>query len=538
MLLREPPGSAPCSASNAVLTIANASSARSSTARSWVAITLVRSSAPAGGTAGCRATLTYTPASYSARQRTTAFQSSPTTTGTIGVVIRRADVEHLEAERAQALAQVARVVEHAREQRRALVRARTIRSAASAAPTAAGTAAAVNRNARELMRRKSITSCEPAMKPPQLASDFENVPIRRSTSASTPNSSLAPAPRAPSTPAACASSTISRAPCALHSSTIRGRSATSPSIEKTPSTTTSTPPPSSPGALEHLLELVEPPVAERAQLGAREQAAVEDRGVVGGVGDHRVAGRQQRAERADVGLVAGGEDDRLLGAHPLRQLALELEVQLDRAVQQPRAGQARAVALERVARAGDHALVAGQAEVVVGAEHHPLGALHRHHRRGGRLQAAEVGQQVGLAGGAQLLGALVTADLRENVDGGRHIGCGLVSIEVRPVRGRRDLRKFIDLPYRLHSTSPVWVPPLRIERWIFLSRRLNAFFKHGDAQLFLAERDGRVVGRISAHYDRARSTTTTTTAGACSASSSWRTTRTCCRRCWTPPRAG
>jgi GNAT superfamily N-acetyltransferase len=78
-----------------------------------------------------------------------------------------------------------------------------------------------------------------------------------------------------------------------------------------------------------------------------------------------------------------------------------------------------------------------------------------------------------------------------------------VSIEVRPVRGRRDLREFIDLPYRLHSTSPVWVPPLRIERRLFLSRRFNAFFRHGDAQLFLARRDGRVVGRISAHYDDA-----------------------------------
>jgi hypothetical protein len=78
-----------------------------------------------------------------------------------------------------------------------------------------------------------------------------------------------------------------------------------------------------------------------------------------------------------------------------------------------------------------------------------------------------------------------------------------VSVVVSPVRGRRDLRKFIDLPYRLHSTSPVWVPPLRIERRLFLNRRANAFFKHGDAQLFLAERDGRVVGRISAQYDRA-----------------------------------
>ena len=78
-----------------------------------------------------------------------------------------------------------------------------------------------------------------------------------------------------------------------------------------------------------------------------------------------------------------------------------------------------------------------------------------------------------------------------------------MSLDVRPVRGLRDLRKFVDLPYRLHSNSPVWVPPLRLERYLFLSRRLNAFFKHGDAQLFLAERDGVVVGRISAHYDDA-----------------------------------
>jgi GNAT superfamily N-acetyltransferase len=78
-----------------------------------------------------------------------------------------------------------------------------------------------------------------------------------------------------------------------------------------------------------------------------------------------------------------------------------------------------------------------------------------------------------------------------------------VSLVVRPVKGWRDIGKFVELPFRLHSTSPVWVPPLRIERRLFLDRRVNAFFKHGDAQLFLAERDGRVVGRISAQHDEA-----------------------------------
>ena len=46
------------------------------------------------------------------------------------------------------------------------------------------------------------------------------------------------------------------------------------------------------------------------------------------------------------------------------------------------------------------------------------------------------------------------------------------------------------------------MPPLKIERRLFLSPRFNAFFKHGEAELFLARRDGRVVGRISAQVDR------------------------------------
>ena len=75
-------------------------------------------------------------------------------------------------------------------------------------------------------------------------------------------------------------------------------------------------------------------------------------------------------------------------------------------------------------------------------------------------------------------------------------------VEVRPVRGLSDLRAFIELPYRLHRGTP-WVPPLRLERWLFLNRKLNPYFKHGEAEYFLARRDGRVVGRITAQIDHA-----------------------------------
>jgi len=78
-----------------------------------------------------------------------------------------------------------------------------------------------------------------------------------------------------------------------------------------------------------------------------------------------------------------------------------------------------------------------------------------------------------------------------------------VSVDVRPVTGGRDLKAFIDLPFRLHANHPLWVPPLKLERRIFLSRRLNAYFSHAEAEYFLACRDGQVVGRITAQVNHA-----------------------------------
>jgi GNAT superfamily N-acetyltransferase len=78
-----------------------------------------------------------------------------------------------------------------------------------------------------------------------------------------------------------------------------------------------------------------------------------------------------------------------------------------------------------------------------------------------------------------------------------------VSVEVTPVLSRADLRDFIELPYRLHSNAGAWIPPLRLERRLFLTPRFNAFFRHGEARLYLAHRDGRVAGRVSAQIDTA-----------------------------------
>jgi GNAT superfamily N-acetyltransferase len=71
-------------------------------------------------------------------------------------------------------------------------------------------------------------------------------------------------------------------------------------------------------------------------------------------------------------------------------------------------------------------------------------------------------------------------------------------LRVRAARDRQDLNRFIDVPYRLHARDPVWVPPLRRDVALLLSRTRNPFFEHGEAEYFIAERDGDVVGRIAA----------------------------------------
>jgi GNAT superfamily N-acetyltransferase len=76
-----------------------------------------------------------------------------------------------------------------------------------------------------------------------------------------------------------------------------------------------------------------------------------------------------------------------------------------------------------------------------------------------------------------------------------------VTITVRPVAGAADKKAFIDLPYRLYANDPHWVAPLKSEVAGQIDPAKNGWFSHAEAQLMLAVRAGRVVGRISAHLD-------------------------------------
>lgn len=78
----------------------------------------------------------------------------------------------------------------------------------------------------------------------------------------------------------------------------------------------------------------------------------------------------------------------------------------------------------------------------------------------------------------------------------------MAGVTIEPVRTRRALRAFLALPARIHADDPAFVQlPADVERRR-VSPRHAPFFRHGEAQLFLASRDGAPVGRISAQVNR------------------------------------
>ena len=78
-------------------------------------------------------------------------------------------------------------------------------------------------------------------------------------------------------------------------------------------------------------------------------------------------------------------------------------------------------------------------------------------------------------------------------------------VQISPVRSRRDLARFIDVPWKLFDRKrfPAWVPPLRLTVKDALDTKNNPFYQNADRELFLATRDGQPVGRIAAIENRA-----------------------------------
>ena len=75
------------------------------------------------------------------------------------------------------------------------------------------------------------------------------------------------------------------------------------------------------------------------------------------------------------------------------------------------------------------------------------------------------------------------------------------SVTIRPVASKADRKAFVNLAWTVYRDDPAWIPPLKDEVHGLLTPGKNPWFEHARAELFLAERGGRVVGRISGQVD-------------------------------------
>ena len=75
------------------------------------------------------------------------------------------------------------------------------------------------------------------------------------------------------------------------------------------------------------------------------------------------------------------------------------------------------------------------------------------------------------------------------------------AVTIRPVTSKKDRKAFVDFAWEVYKDDPAWVPPLKDEVHGLITPGKNPWFEHAKAQFWIAERNGKVVGRISAQVD-------------------------------------
>jgi GNAT superfamily N-acetyltransferase len=70
-------------------------------------------------------------------------------------------------------------------------------------------------------------------------------------------------------------------------------------------------------------------------------------------------------------------------------------------------------------------------------------------------------------------------------------------LEICQVKTRKDLKKFVDFPFKLFKGNPFWVPPLKFDEINTLKKDKNPAFEYCEAEYWIACRDGNIVGRIA-----------------------------------------
>ena len=77
-----------------------------------------------------------------------------------------------------------------------------------------------------------------------------------------------------------------------------------------------------------------------------------------------------------------------------------------------------------------------------------------------------------------------------------------MAVEIKRVETKKDLKRFINFHYDLYQGNAYDAPPLFLDDWNTLRKDKNAAFEFCEAEYYLAEREGKIVGRVAAIINR------------------------------------
>jgi len=75
------------------------------------------------------------------------------------------------------------------------------------------------------------------------------------------------------------------------------------------------------------------------------------------------------------------------------------------------------------------------------------------------------------------------------------------NIHIQKVTNRFQRRRFAVFPWKIYKNDPLWIPPMLPERMKQLNPKQGTFFSHGEADFFMAYKDGKLAGTIMAAVD-------------------------------------
>lgn len=73
-----------------------------------------------------------------------------------------------------------------------------------------------------------------------------------------------------------------------------------------------------------------------------------------------------------------------------------------------------------------------------------------------------------------------------------------MSLTIRQIESKKDRLAFVRMLWDIYANDPNWVPPLVMDRMKLIDEKKNPFYSHASSAFFIAEQNGKVIGRISA----------------------------------------